>query len=65
MESHQIHRLDKRSADEGKNEGQVFEMGGDGYDQRSGGDKEQQPIKNGILPLLYHKGKNLCECKDL
>jgi hypothetical protein len=35
--SHDIHRLNEGSTQEGKDERQVLEMGGDGYDQGSGG----------------------------
>jgi hypothetical protein len=39
--SHDIHRLDERSADEGKNKGEVFKMSCDGPDKTAGGDEKQ------------------------
>jgi hypothetical protein len=51
---HDIHRLDKASAEEGENERQVLKMGGNGPCQGSCGNESQQPIKSGILLLLFH-----------
>jgi len=51
---HDIHGLNKKGADEGQYEGEIFEMGANGKNKSGGRDKEEDPIKSRVFLLLFH-----------
>jgi len=51
---HDIHGLNKKGADEGENQGEIFPSGSDGENEGGRRDEEKDPIKPCVFLLIFH-----------